>query len=864
MNNADKYARSAKQEEFDSELLQALRAGLALEPVTRPTPLMLTSIGRSGSTLLMRWLAAHPAIAADRTYPLESTFARECFQRVVEALRGPLRDGLAPVVDCARAAVAQAATHYVELHHRQGGQGVPRYYAEKNLSPEWLIGLICSAGKEIFLVRDPRDLICSSLAFNTKRGFLAFGRQDVATDLEYIHHRAAMAGPWVVDAWHARGKHALLVRYEDMITSPAATLQRILAYLGLDAGDSIIEAILADIEADDQLRANHTTSGSVGQSIGRWRTDLAQNLAAACDQAFADFMQTFGYAAGWENESAARPLNVLFSLEPYFDLNDPGVMAGWLPWIERLDCELAKACAGYAGRLLGFDASLSADSPAFAGRRHLLDQTALRLGGMLDGVPRHELDRMADADPPMLALVEMIRECLRGFAPDVLILMTESRWLKLAFPDATTLNIEVSWLFRAPYPSFWSLDPCGWGKGRILEEHAGLIETHIVDDAGYAAVDRFCAAARNAVSASDAARDWVASLRKDDRRIILLPLAERFALDGRTPVFAALEPLLAHAESRVLYVLTEHPLDHALTARERSHLARLPTVCFPPQDSHIDTQLLMPWVDAVIADFSSVSLQALLFDVDLVSLAANLPYADALFAHRNPLARLTAQATPLFRVRLLHWLLTRHAIDEARLFDGRWLANLLFAAIDQRGAPGALFGRPLFTDEQLAAHPWVAAHADGPPAPEAVDQDDIERCQYRIAEELLESGALGEAEQALRSLVDAGATLWEPYNDLASLVLQRGETTACIELLKQAALRETPPGLAHRNLAAVQQATGQIREAIGTLGHLLRGDPHSVEVLAALRDAINQAGGLDAITWARLVADLRASGNQTI
>lgn len=863
--NPDKLQRSAPRHAFPASDLDALTKALTHAPATQvPAPLMVTSVGRSGSTLLMRWLAAHPAIAADRTYPLESTFARECFQRVVDTLRTHPGGGAARIVESAHEAAAEAAGHYAQLHHRQGGNGTPRYYAEKNLSPEWLVHLICPAGKEIFLVRDPRDLICSSLAFNAKRGYAAFGRQDVASDLEYIHHRAAMARPWMVEAWHTRGSQALLVRYEDMIAAPAATLERILRYLDLEASDALVGTILADIEADEQLRAVHATSGSASRSIARWRTDLPPDLASACDEAFADFMDTFGYAQGdARTASGATPrrLQVLFSLDPYFDLNEPGIMAGWLQWFERLDGELAKACPGYAGRLLCFEASMPADAPSFGGRRHVFDQTTLRLGDALDGVPRHALDRLADDDPRVLALVKMIRNRCADFVPDVLILMSESRWLKLAFPGAASLNIEVSWLFRAPYPPFWSLDPCGWGKGRVLEEQTSLIDAHAVDTAGYAAITRFRAAALHAVSPSGAARDWVAGLRRNGQRIVLLPLAERFALDGRTPVFAALEPMFARAEpEEALYVLTEHPMDHALTPAERKHLARLPNVCFPPEGGGIDTQMLIPWVDAVVADFSSVSLQALLFDVEVVSLAPTLPYADPLFAHRNPLARITAGASQAQRNKLLHWLLTRYAIDETRLFDGRWLASLMFTAIDHRHVPDALFADALFSDEQLATHPWVVEHADVPAPVAAAHGDDVERRQYVLAEQLLESGAIAEAEQRLRALVNTGTALWEPYNDLASLLLQRGDTVSCIALLQQAATRETPPGLAHHNLAAVQLAAGQPRDALGTLGCLLRADPRNTDLLTAVRETINQTGQLDAVTWARLVADLRAGG----
>ena len=51
-----------------------------------PRPLMLTSVGRSGSTLFMQLLGAHPEIAVHLKYPMEAKIARKRFQEILTRL----------------------------------------------------------------------------------------------------------------------------------------------------------------------------------------------------------------------------------------------------------------------------------------------------------------------------------------------------------------------------------------------------------------------------------------------------------------------------------------------------------------------------------------------------------------------------------------------------------------------------------------------------------------------------------------------------------------------------------------------------------------------------------------------------------
>ena len=83
------------------------------------------------------------------------------------------------------------------------------------------------SAKEIFLVRDFRDMACSILAFDRKRGFAGFGRPDgAATRSTCAMELREMALDLRKQLGHDRRDRAHLVRYEDLVLRPIETVAR--------------------------------------------------------------------------------------------------------------------------------------------------------------------------------------------------------------------------------------------------------------------------------------------------------------------------------------------------------------------------------------------------------------------------------------------------------------------------------------------------------------------------------------------------------------------------------------------------------------------------------------------------------------
>jgi hypothetical protein len=293
-------------------------------------PLMVNSLARTGTTWIMRLLAAHPAITAVEIYPYEVRPAKYWMQ-LMGAMIEPahhaqsesklgileeewwsqqdpfVRGSLAQnrqlqhwlnsrfVEKVARLCQQSAEDTYREVATLQGKASVT-YFAEKHI-PDEVPGIIWElypGAREVFVVRNFRDMLCSIRAFNRKRGIVGFNRDQVRSEDEYIR-RLGREAIQLLGNWRARKQRAILVRYEDLIRQPLQTLQPVFHYLGVDASTPRVEKLLETAALDTPELAGHRTSSSVGGSIARWREDLDRPTQELCARVFGESLREFGY-----------------------------------------------------------------------------------------------------------------------------------------------------------------------------------------------------------------------------------------------------------------------------------------------------------------------------------------------------------------------------------------------------------------------------------------------------------------------------------------------------------------------------------------------------------------------------------------
>jgi hypothetical protein len=298
----------------------------------RLQPLMLTTMGRAGTTWTMRLLSEHPEIVVHRVHPYELRTARYWWHmlKVLSEPRDPYHSaqadqfqtnklwigynpfypepiGLTPglldwmgreyVEELARFCQRMAEQTYLRIAAGQD-QSHPRYMAEKHRADNlpWLVWELYPQAKEIFLVRDFRDVFSSMLAYNRKFGRRAFGPPHIESDEQFAQFLRNSTIRNLSRSWPKRQERAHLIRYEDLITRPAEVLRGVLEYLELDASAAMVAGMIERASAENPEMQQHLTSSDVTTSLGRWRTSLSPEMQTVANAAFGDVLQQFGYA----------------------------------------------------------------------------------------------------------------------------------------------------------------------------------------------------------------------------------------------------------------------------------------------------------------------------------------------------------------------------------------------------------------------------------------------------------------------------------------------------------------------------------------------------------------------------------------
>lgn len=307
----------------------AERAPLETGYRPRRRPILITTFGRTGSMLLMRLLVSHPEVLSFKPHRFEQRIASYWIDALltlaepVSYLRGiapqagvddrmwwlgdaapmpwPLRDeGIQEWLggDAVEELALVAQQRIDRLYERiaaEIGSTEDQFFAEKsNLRVSSVAAELYPEGRELFLVRDFRDMVASVLAFNRKRGVTGFGRGKAGSDREYVERLGGWAAS-LARAWERRRERAHLVRYEDLVREPEQALGALLSYAGVDASAATVEAMLVALREDVPELREHRTTESPQRSVGRWRSDLEPEVREACERAFGDALATFGY-----------------------------------------------------------------------------------------------------------------------------------------------------------------------------------------------------------------------------------------------------------------------------------------------------------------------------------------------------------------------------------------------------------------------------------------------------------------------------------------------------------------------------------------------------------------------------------------
>ncbi|MCF6278476.1 MAG: sulfotransferase domain-containing protein [Anaerolineales bacterium] len=145
----------------------------------------------------------------------------------------------------------------------------------------------------LYIYRDPRDAMLSAFEYGQRS--IQKGRPNFFSRLtdfdKTLDFMADYVGIW--KAWMAQ-TNVLHARYEDLLTNYDVETQRLVQYLGLDAEDDAVQAVLT------QYRPGQTDAGQQGLhffkgKIGRFREAYSQREQEVISARFGDALERMGY-----------------------------------------------------------------------------------------------------------------------------------------------------------------------------------------------------------------------------------------------------------------------------------------------------------------------------------------------------------------------------------------------------------------------------------------------------------------------------------------------------------------------------------------------------------------------------------------
>lgn len=267
---------------------------------SRLRPLLMSGLGRSGTTLMMRLLLQHKKILALPKYPFENQPA-QYWLHALRVLSSPAdRHSETPIVgfqqmtsrvtsnpfhfhtfmmDASQsgkvaswienAHIRQMAAFFtgqIEQYYTalgaEVGKGEATYFVEKTQPNvhSLIFHELYEGAREIFIVRHPFDVLCSVRSFFSENAFYQTDTYIVALRIGYDRMLAR------IEASEGR---CFIVDYNQLIQAQAKVMDAVFDFLELPN----TEPRQGMEEAGNK---NHITSADSEQSVGRWKKDLSE------------------------------------------------------------------------------------------------------------------------------------------------------------------------------------------------------------------------------------------------------------------------------------------------------------------------------------------------------------------------------------------------------------------------------------------------------------------------------------------------------------------------------------------------------------------------------------------------------------
>jgi hypothetical protein len=298
------------------------------------------------------------------------------------------------------------------------------------------------------------------------------------------------------------------------------------------------------------------------------------------------------------------------------------------------------------------------------------------------------LQRTNQNNPKFEQLNQIIIQKLKGFVPDIIILMSSSAgYLKYSFPNSLIFFTESGLFNQAPFPSCLYFDCCSTMSESFLLRHKNEILSLNLNPSE----QKFLLQIRNffleSINKYNPYKKRIADLRKDFNQVILLSL-QRFD----SPLFRAqcdfkdqieyIKYVLDNVDSNIAVVVTQHQKDRILGFAPIYNYFKnnyKNFIYWSETDSiNNSSQFLLELVDGVVTISSTVGLQAMLHQKPLF-VPSKISYLTT-FADEQDLTKVAdflKNNQYKNKDASLYYLIAKYYVVGKYYKDGGWFYNFL-------------------------------------------------------------------------------------------------------------------------------------------------------------------------------------------
>ena len=264
-------------------------------------PIFVVGAGRSGTTLMRVMLDSHPRICCGPELKLLLYIGQQYQMFTGGGLR-PILESYGNTVSDVQRQFREFIEGLVENFRRASGK--PRWAEKTPTNVEVMVplGEIFPDAQFIHILRDGRDVTCSLVTMDWIN--LSTGRK-----MPMAENITSAARYWrdTITAARKQAAHPSLtgrvleVRYEALVTEPAATMRQVLAFLGEEWDDAVLSHHTKDRKSEPTESSTTQVSKPITQSaLGRWQRDMTERDKADFKAEAGALLTELGYAgAEW-------------------------------------------------------------------------------------------------------------------------------------------------------------------------------------------------------------------------------------------------------------------------------------------------------------------------------------------------------------------------------------------------------------------------------------------------------------------------------------------------------------------------------------------------------------------------------------